>query len=246
MYPLLRILPAGLLLAALATVAPAQQPDPQAPPPQPGVEIQARGPVHEAFAQPNQPAPIGPTEVAPKEPPAPVPELPPDQRPDGVNVEWIPGYWQWDTDGNQFIWVSGVYRNAPPGRQWVQGYWAQTQNGWEWVHGFWAPAGQDVTYLPQPPAPKEDEPAQPAPGDDYFYIPGNWAYQQNQYAWQPGYWAQSQPNWVYVQPQYYETPGGCIYVNGYWDYPLANRGLLFAPVIFTQPLWTTPGWFFRP
>jgi len=35
-------------------------------------------------------------------------------------------------------------------------------------------------------------------------------------------------------------------VNGYWDYPFANRGLAFAPVWFNRPLWSRPGWFYRP
>jgi hypothetical protein len=42
------------------------------------------------------------------------------------------------------------------------------------------------------------------------------------------------------------TPSGCIFVDGYWDYPLASRGVLFAPVCFDEPLWLTPGWSYCP
>jgi hypothetical protein len=214
---------------------------------QPGVEVLASGPVHEAYAQPTQLSPQPPTESAPKQPPAPVPEMPPDQKPQGANVQWIPGYWQWDAEANQFTWITGVYRNVPPGRQWVEGYWTQGANGWQFVHGFWASnAQQNITYVPQPPESREQGPSQPAPGDNYFYVPGNWVYQDNGFVWQPGYWAQVQPNYIYNPPNYFWTPGGYAYVDGFWDYPLADRGLLFAPVAFTQPLWTTPGWFFRP
>src|SRR5437016_3452747 len=109
------ILGSALLIAGWTNhIAPAQQ---TAPPPaatatseqpQPGVEVLARGPVHEAFAQPYAADPA-PTPVVPKAPPAPVPELPPNNKPDGANVEWIPGYWSWDGDRADFIWVSGTW-----------------------------------------------------------------------------------------------------------------------------------------
>src|SRR5438874_12728736 len=76
------------------------------------VEILARGPVHEAYAEPSEREPK-PTPVVPKEPPKPVEELPPDQKPEGDNVQWVPGYWQWDADRTDFLWVSGFWRNAP-------------------------------------------------------------------------------------------------------------------------------------
>src|SRR5438552_13662961 len=62
-----------------------------------GINILARGPVHEAFAQPTTIAPdAGP--LVTEAPPDPVPEEPPDQKPDGPNVQWISGYWSWDAD----------------------------------------------------------------------------------------------------------------------------------------------------
>ena len=99
-----------------------------------GLEVETRGMVHEAFAQPFELQPeAGP--VVPKEPPPPVPELPPAQRPEGDNVQFLPGYWAWDADRNDFLWISGIYRNAPPGRQYVAGYWTQAPEGWRWVQG---------------------------------------------------------------------------------------------------------------
>ena len=35
-------------------------------------------------------------------------------------------------------------------------------------------------------------------------------------------------------------------VDGYWDYPLEDRGLLFAPVYFNSPLWQDPSWCYQP
>src|SRR5207247_617576 len=83
-----------------------------------GVEVLTRGPVHEAYAEPTDPTPRA-TPVVPQQPPEPVPELPPDTRPEGDNVVWIAGYWAWDDDSRGFLWVSGFWREAPPGRRWV-------------------------------------------------------------------------------------------------------------------------------
>jgi hypothetical protein len=212
----------------------------------PGIEVQARGPVHEAFAQPVSTQPE-PSPVVPQAPPEPVPEEPPDQRPEGDNVQWIGGYWAWDADRNEFIWVSGTYRNVPPGQRWVPGYWENTPDGWRWVGGFWAPDTQAETpYLPQPPAPLNTDPSTPPPDDNSFYTPGVWVYRQTRYVWRPGFWRAYRPGLVWVPACYTWTPSGCVFVDGYWDYPLEDRGLLFAPVCFTRPLWQTPGWFYQP
>src|SRR5580692_2847818 len=103
-------------------------------------EAQTRGPVHEAFARPYDMA-VQIDPVIKQKPPAPIPEEPPAVKPEGDSVGWIAGYWAWDADNNEFMWISGTYRNAPAGRVYVAGYWEQTADGgWRWVHGYWAPA----------------------------------------------------------------------------------------------------------
>ena len=57
----------------------------------------------------------GPGAVVPKQPPDPIPEVPPDQKPEAENAQWLPGYWAWDEDRKDFIWVSGFWRVPPPG-----------------------------------------------------------------------------------------------------------------------------------
>jgi hypothetical protein len=210
------------------------------------VQIQARGPVHEAFAQPigEQPEP-GP--VAPQQPPPPVPEQPPAERPSGDNVEWLPGYWSWDGAQNQFVWVSGTWRQAPPGRRFVPGYWNFDGDNWRWVNGFWAPAGQqDLSYYPQPPAPRENGPLLPAFNDNSVFSPGYWSWQQGQWIWVPGQYIPALPQMVWVPGHYAWTPCGFVWVSGYWDYPPGDRGLLFAPVVFAQPVWNDPGYVYCP
>ena len=78
-------------------------------------------------------------------------------------------------------------------------------------------------------------PAQSA-GPNYFWIPGHWQWIGDRYVWQPGYWAAYQPDWIWVPATYCWTPRGWVYVPGYWDYPLARRGLVFSPVYFAGPV----------
>ncbi len=229
----------ALVLAPMLLTA--QQPP---PPPGPvgvtdapvGVQELTRGPIHEAFGRPVLFNPH-PGPLASKEPPPPIDEIPPGERPAGDNVAWIPGYWAWDNEQNQFIWVSGFWRELPPGRTWVPGYWNRTDAGPQWVSGYWAPtsganAATDVEYLPEPPASLETGAPAAAPNADQMWIPGLWIWQSNQYAWRPGYWTTGYADWVWTPADYQWSPLGYIYVPGFWDYPLWRRGLLFAPVTF--------------
>jgi hypothetical protein len=211
-----------------------------------GVDVLTQGPIHEAFAEPviYDPKP-GP--VVPKEPPPPVNELPPDQKPEGANVQWIPGYWAWDDARKDYIWVSGLWRAMPPGRQWVPGYWQGVEGGYRWVPGYWAGLDANrVQYLPEPPASLENGPNAPPPSANATWAPGNWVWQGDGYAWRPGFWVEPQGNWMWTPASFAYTPNGYLYNAGYWDYPLASRGQPFAPVAFSQPLYAQPNFLYTP
>jgi hypothetical protein len=206
----------------------------QAPPPagEAGAEELTRGPVHEAFGQP---VAFNPTAgiVAPKAPPEAVEELPPDQRPEGDDVAWISGYWHWDDEAKEFLWVSGIWRNLPPGRTWVPGYWGETTEGYQWVSGYWAAESTtEVEYLPPPPETLETGPVGDAPTVESIWVPGCWMWRETRYLWRPGYYIAGRPDWVWTAAHYEWSPAGYVFVDGYWDYPLATRGLIFAPVRF--------------
>jgi hypothetical protein len=95
-----------------------------------GVEELTRWPVHEAFAASVSYNPeLG--ILVRSAPPTLIEEIPPDQRPVGESISWIPGYWGWDDETTDFIWISGVWRNMPTGRQWTPGYWGESESQWQ-------------------------------------------------------------------------------------------------------------------
>lgn len=236
----------AMLALSLAGFAAAQQPPRPSEELPGGAEVLTRGPVNEAFDQPvSLQAQAG--LVAPIQPPPNIDEIPPGERPQGDGYVWVPGYWGWDADRNDYIWVSACWRVAPPSMYWVPGYWSATNGGWEWVPGLWARAGaHSIDYLPQPPATEDIEPRGPAPGQDRVWVPGCWYWQHDRYVRRPGYWLQSQPGWVWVPSHYRASPRGYVFAEGHWDYALAQRGVLFAPVYFPSSVYARAGFSFSP
>ena len=228
----------------LSVPAPAVNPNAQAP----AIEVLAKGPVHEGFASGAEQVSL-PGPIAPKAPPEQIDELPPDQKPAGDNVVWIPGYWSWDEERRDYIWVSGFWRNQPPGRTWMPGSWRRTDGGYQWTSGFWNPIQQESTniqYFVAPPAPPDVGPAIPAPVDTSVYVPGNWLWRNNHWAWRAGYWIDYRPGYIWIPAHYQWTPGGYVFIDGYWDYALAERGMLFAPVYYRTPLYRRASYFYTP
>jgi hypothetical protein len=154
-----------------------------------GAQVLTRGPIHEAFAEMVSYNPE-PGVIVQKAPPGDINELPPEVRPDGENITWIPGYWGWDDERDDYLWISGTWRALPPGRQWTTGYWGEAEQGHQWTSGYWADSSvQETTYLPRPPISVEAGPNVAAPSNDHGWTPGSWMWQQERYAWRPGYWS---------------------------------------------------------
>jgi hypothetical protein len=227
------------------------QPDGSIPPPAGAasdkvVEL-TRGPINQGFAETTNMTPQ-PSPPVTQQPPQPIDEMPPDAKPDNPNATWVPGYWSWDQESNNHIWVSGSWRVPPPGHRWIPGYWNQGSGNYQWVSGFWSPEdAQDVTYLPAPPSYRDEGVDTSEPPDaEHFWVPGFWGYRTRAYEWQPGYWSRIVSGWMWVPAHYAWTPYGYVFTAGHWDYPLEQRGLLFTPVRFTAPIYTSPAFVYTP
>ncbi len=209
-------------------------------------EVLTRGPVHEAFSEPVI-MQIQAGLVVPNQPQADIEEIPPAERPYGDQYVWVPGYWSWDGDRNNYIWVSGCWRAAPPHMSWVPGYWSQVQGGWEWVAGFWTAAGiQEIEYLPAPPAYDDVQPPSSPLSQDNIWVPSCQYWYQGHFVRRPGYWLAAQQDWVWVPSHYIWTPRGYVFSEGHWDYPLEDRGVLFAPVYFPPSVYSRLGYSYSP
>ncbi len=229
--PIFNLCFAALLAGLLSWAAPIGRAQPAGNDPDDG-EVLTRGPVHEAFAGIVSYNPE-PGMVVSAPPPDLIEEIPPEEKPEGDDVAWIPGYWGWDDERNDYLWISGTWRALPPDREWMAGYWRDTGDGHQWISGYWADANEEeTTYLPEPPVTLEIGANIAAPSLDYGWTPGCWVWHQDRYAWRAGYWAQGRAEWVWVPAYYVWTPRGVIFVEGFWDYPVQRRGLLYAPVYY--------------
>lgn len=234
---------------ALSTSARAQGPVPLPLPPTAKPEIAVtvveHGPVHEGFAEPG--ANIrGKGITAPKAPPAPVDEVPPLHKPEGANVRWIPGYWQWAAGRDDFVWVCGLYRNAPPQRTWQSGYWTEVRKRWTYFPGYWRPTGKQLAAtLSEPPAAKEENPARNE-NPNAMWVPGYWELKDEKFEWRPGYWPAGSGTAIWYQGQYVNTESGFAFVPGYWDVPLEERGQPNAAVYFSKAQRAKEKWAYRP
>ena len=223
-----------------------QQTAPPAAPAQEQPEVLSRGPVNEAFAEP---VTMQTQEglIAPQQPPSPIEEVPPAEKPQGSQFVWIPGYWSWDADRSGYIWVSACWRAAPPKMSWVPGYWVQVSGGWKWVAGYWASAGaKEIVYLPTPPAIEDVEPVTVQPSSDMIWVPPCMYWSNGHYVRRSGYWLAAQSDWIWVPSHYVVTPRGYVFADGYWDYSLERRGVLFAPVYFPASVYLRAGFTFSP
>lgn len=122
----------------------------------------------------------------------------------------------------------------------------------------------EIEYLPEPPRSRDEGAVGTAPSAEYVWVPGTWYWEDSYemptggdfvydrgsgfelrinvgqhhdrgYAWRPGYWMRARRDRLWVTAHYIWSPRGYVFVDGHWDFPFEQRGLLFAPVRFERP-----------
>jgi len=53
-------------------------------------------------------------------------------------------------------------------------------------------------------------------------------------------------DWDWIPAHYVWAPRGYVFVDGYWDYSVDRRGVLFAPVYFAAGVYTRPRFHYSP
>src|SRR5215469_4683538 len=62
----------------------------------------------------------------------------------GPGYIWVPGYWGWNPDWDDYYWVPGTWVLAPqPGFLWTPGWWGWGGSAYNWHPGYW---GQQVGF----------------------------------------------------------------------------------------------------
>jgi len=65
------------------------------------------------------------------------------------------------------------------------------------------------------PPPARFEPL-PPPRPGYVWVPGNWQYRENTYAWNQGYWQPARPDYEYAPGRWVRADGGWRWVEPNW------------------------------
>ena len=189
----------------------------------------SQGPVHEAFLSTTTESFI--LSAITLDPPPAIKEIVPAS----LNSQWIwiPGYWEWSTELNNFIWMTGVWRQPPPAHVWISSEWIRTDKGWVRLKGFWSLSSADKLYAILTPPPDSIEEQIPFMSDlEMFWAPGAWTYEafQEKYLWSPGRWVAFNKNWILIPTRYVWRPKGYLCIPAYWDWPLEQVGACYSPL----------------
>jgi hypothetical protein len=145
---------------------------------------------------------------------------PPPERYEAVGIAPGPGYvfirghWVWRHD--RWEWMGGRWElPAQPGNVWISGQWVARGGGWVWVEGHYQaqvvvaapPAGpvQVDEYADEAPPAAYVETIPVAPGPDFFWIGGRWAW-HGRWVWTAGH---------YERHPHFHPGGG--WEAGHWE-----------------------------
>ena len=147
------------------------------------------------------------------------------------------------------MWVTGVYRVPPQGRTFVPGYWhAIRTRVWRWVAGFWASSSRKMSlHASTPRGPGRERPIDAGARRQFRPIsPVCGSIANGRFCLRPVSGRHSRSAGSGSRRNISGPRVVILMIDGYWDYPMEERGLVFAPVYFHQPLWQNAGWVYRP
>lgn len=204
----------------------AQQVEPVPAQPSP-VHYVVPGPLHEALtplAQASQSVVI-----ISEPPPAEVPDIdsPPQDSRDSV---WVDGYWNWNAKLRHYTWIPGCWRRAPANLRWQAGSWVSAPDGVVRHPGYWYDVNRKPHFVRRaPPGDLGREPTPRMMGEGHVWIRGSWTVgDDQQYKWQEGYVAREDAGFQWQPATVLPAAGGFVVIEGYWDFPVAQRGTAFA------------------
>jgi len=208
--------------------------------------VSLHGPVHEALL-PGSGLAVEVTLPVPRRPPDEIPLLAPPPTP-APDAQWIEGYWQWHRQSSEFVWVPGIWRRIPDGLKWQTGNWAPAPDGAVRYPGYWYAAAQPPEVVraapPDDPDYLKDRARQATSsmvGQEAFWVRGSWELDsERQYKWKNGYLAVLEPAYQWQPGRVVPVSGGYVVLAGYWDYPLPERGSVFAAL--RQPITADTKW----
>lgn len=192
------------------------------------------GPVHEALLSVARASQLA--EIIRHPPPTEVPAI---ERPPqiGSGSVWIDGYWNWDAGLQHYTWIPGFWRRAPDNLRWQPGSWVPAPDGAVRHPGYWYDLNRKPQFIrSRPPIDQGREVTQGMVGAGNVWIRGSWTVgDDHKYQWQPGYVARAEAGYQWQPTTVVPAAGGFALVEGYWDFPLAQRGTAFAAMLSPIP-----------
>ena len=164
-------------------------------------------------------------------------------------MDWIPGYWAWDDERADFLWVSGIWRALPPGRQWVPGYWGRAEN--EEHNGSPAtgatPRRMKWNTLRSRPQTLEEGPNIELPPDaEHIWAPRLLGLEPERDLPGTGLLGGGSAKLALDPRPLCLVAASYVFIDGYYDYSVARRGVLFAPVYFHSSVYAQGGYSYSP
>jgi WXXGXW repeat (2 copies) len=138
----------------------------------------------------------------------------------GPGHYWIGGHWGWE--GRRWAWNGGHWVEARRGEVWVRPHWAQVGAEWVFAPGHWTaivppPAYTEVVTETAPPVARV-EVVSPAPGADYFWVPGFWRWAGGTHAWVAGRWERSRRDEFWVPEHWVRVDRRWHFNGGHWQH----------------------------